>query len=66
MLCYHMQDVDFSSAIQSAWLGWEHGCEIELDWIDPCHHLGADHTVRHCAHSHGLTLRSKSAIVRYI
>ena len=26
-----MQDVDFSSAIQSAWLGWEHGCKIELN-----------------------------------
>ena len=28
-----MQDVDFSSAIQSAWLGWEHGWRIELNWI---------------------------------
>ena len=26
-----MQDVDFGSAIQSAWLGWEHGCNIELN-----------------------------------
>ena len=26
-----MQDVDFSSGIQSAWLGWEHGCQIELN-----------------------------------
>ena len=25
-----MQDVGFSSAIQSAWLGWDHGCKIEL------------------------------------
>ena len=26
-----MQGVDFSSAIKSAWLGWEHGCKIELN-----------------------------------
>ena len=22
------------SGIQSAWLGWEHGCKIELNWIE--------------------------------
>ena len=26
---YIMQDVDFSSAIQSAWLGWEHGRKLK-------------------------------------
>ena len=35
-----MQDVDFSSAIQSAWLGWQHGCKIELNI-----HMHVYHTV---------------------
>ena len=30
-----MQNVDFS--IQSAWLGWEHGCKIELNFTHPVH-----------------------------
>ena len=45
-----MQDVDFSSAIQSAWLGWEHGCKIELNLVKTLilrrevDHLGAAHS----------------------